>query len=94
MQGKGDMNYKCKACGNDLAALQGAKVVFCQFCGMGQTLPSFIDERKVQLFNEANDTRLQKRFDEAERLYTKLKAEYPDESEARWGLLLCLYGVE
>ena len=88
------MSYKCKACGNDLAAMQGAKAVFCQFCGMGQTLPAVIDDRKTQLFNAANDCRLQKRYDEAEALYKTLKMEYPDESEARWGLLLCIYGVE
>ena len=88
------MDLQCKMCGSELLADEDAKVVICDFCGTEQTVPLADDTHKINLFNEANDCRRNNRFDEAKGIYQHIVQEYPEESEARWCLLLCEYGIE
>lgn len=85
---------KCKMCGGDLNAPEGAKVVQCEFCGTQQTIPSVDDERKANLFNRANSLRSANEFDRAIGIYESIVNEFPEEAEAYWGLVLCKYGIE
>ena len=50
--------------------------------------------KKIQVFNRANKLRLDCEFDKAAGLYESIIADFPDDSEAYWGLVLCKYGVE
>ena len=86
--------FRCKMCGSDLYPEDGAKTVYCDICGSEQTLPKAADEHKTELFNRANGFRMQRRFDEALKLYGQILAEYPDEADSHWGKVLCEYGIE
>ena len=88
------MEFICKMCGSELYPEDGDKTVVCDVCGSEQTLPVADDSHKVNMFNEANNYRLQKRFDEAANLYKNIISEYPEECDAHWGLVLCEYGIE
>ena len=86
--------FKCKMCGGDLEASDGAAVVECEYCGTKQTVPKGIDENMQNLFNRANTLRIKGEFDKAERLYEKIVQSDETQSEAYWGLILCKYGIE
>ncbi len=66
----------------------------CDFCGMEQTLPKIDSPEKIELFVKANDFRLANRFDIAKKQYEQIIAKYPDDNEAYWCKLLCVYGIE
>ena len=86
--------YKCKMCGGALDVTEGNKVITCDFCGTTQTVHSFDDEKKVNLFTRANELRFRHEFDKASGIYESIVAEFPQEAEAYWGLLLCKYGID
>ena len=86
--------FKCKMCGGDLDVQVGTSVVECDYCGTKQTVPAADDEKKLTLFNRANRLRLNNEFDKASGVYEAIVADFPEEAEAYWGLLLCNYGVE
>ena len=86
--------FKCKMCGGDLNVQAGVSVVECDYCGTKQTVPAADDEKKLTLFNRANRLRLNNEFDKASGVYEAIVADFPEEAEAYWGLLLCNYGVE
>ena len=88
------MELKCKMCGEPLYPEDGQTVVMCDFCGSEQTVPVAQDPHKIAMFNEANNYRMQNRFDLASNLYQHIVEEYPDEKEADWCLVLCRYGIE
>ncbi len=85
---------KCKMCGGDLTITELDKIVTCEYCGTTQTVPSADNEKKMTLFNRANKLRFNSEFDKAAGIYESIVAEFPDEAEAYWGVLLCKYGVE
>ena len=85
---------KCKMCGGDLNVVEGIKIVECEFCGTTQTVPNSDDEKKTNLFNRANRLRIGSEFDRAAGIYEGIIGEFPEESEAYWGLCLCKYGIE
>ena len=85
---------KCKMCGGDLRFEPGATVAECEYCGSRQTIPTADSEKKLNLFNRANDYRSRCEFDTAKNVYETIIAQFPKEAEAYWGLLLCRYGVE
>ena len=66
----------------------------CDYCGTNQTVPRLDQEKKTRLFERANALRKECRFDEASRVYGEIIAEFPEEPEAYWGLVLCRYGIE
>lgn len=86
--------FRCKMCGADLSVFNNNKVVECDFCGTQQTIPAADDEKKVNLFNRANNMRMHCEFDKASAIYENLISEFFDEAEAYWGLCLCKYGIE
>lgn len=86
--------FKCKMCGGALEINNHETVAICEYCGTNQTIPTFDDEKKLSLFNRANNLRFKSEFDKAAGIYENIIAEFPDESEAYWGLVLCKYGIE
>ena len=85
---------KCKMCGGDLDFVQDASVATCEFCGSVQTIPRVDDEKKLTLFARANRLRSACEFDKAAGVYESIVADFPEEAEAYWGLVLCKYGIE
>ena len=85
---------KCKMCGGDLDISEGLSVCECEYCGTKQTVPTADSEKKLTLFGRANRLRLANEFDKAAGVYESIAAEFPEEAEAYWGLVLCRYGIE
>ena len=86
--------FKCKMCGGDLHIAEGSTTCECEYCGTNQTVPSADNEKKMNLFNRANRLRFASEFDKATGVYENIVSEFPEESEAYWGLCLCKYGIE
>ena len=86
--------FKCKMCGGDLEVVEGQNVATCPYCGSTQTICSSDDEKKINLFNRANNLRLKCEFDKALVAYQSIVADFDDDAEAYWGLCLCKYGIE
>ena len=85
---------KCKMCGGDLNLTEGQTIAECEYCGSCQTVPNRDNEKKLSLFARANRLRLGCEFDKAAGIYESIVAEFPEEPEAYWGLVLCKYGIE
>ena len=85
---------KCKMCGGDLSLVEGQTVAECDYCGSRQTVPTADNEKKLTLFARANRLRLGCEFDKAAGIYESIVADFSDEAEAYWGLVLCKYGIE
>ena len=85
---------KCKMCGGDLNLIEGASTAECEYCGSVQTVPKVDDEKKLTLFSRANRLRAACEFDKAAGIYEAIVADFPEEAEAYWGLVLCKYGIE
>lgn len=66
----------------------------CEYCGSKQTIPTADNEKKMTLFTRANRLRFNNEFDKAFSVYESIVAEFPEEAEAYWGLILCKYGIE
>lgn len=86
--------FKCKMCGGDLNVQEGITVCECEYCGTKQTVPMADNEKKVNAFNRANHLRSSCEFDKAAGVYESIVSEFPEESEAYWGLCLCKFGIE
>ncbi len=86
--------FKCKMCGGALEIGENQSVATCEYCGTKQTLPKLDNEKKVALFSRANNLRIKSEFDKAAGIYESIIAEFRDEAEAYWGLVLCKYGIE
>ena len=86
--------YKCKMCGGEIHPHEETRLITCEYCGTTQTVCLIDDSRIVNLFNRANEQRLNNEFDKAEALYETILVENPQESEAYWGKCLCKYGIE
>ena len=85
---------KCKMCGGDLELIEGSSVAVCAYCGSQQAVPAADNEKKLTLFARANRLRLACEFDKAAGVYESIVADFPEEAEAYWGLVLCRYGIE
>ena len=85
---------KCKMCGGDLELIEGSSVCECEYCGTKQTVPTADNDKKLTLFARANRLRAANEFDKAAGVYENLVADFPEEAEAYWGLVLCRYGIE
>ena len=86
--------FRCKMCGGQLEFDGSYTVIKCDYCESVQTLPTFDNEKKINLFGRANALRFNKEFDKASGIYESIVAEFPNEAEAYWGLCLCKYGIE
>ena len=85
---------KCKMCGGELELISGSTVAECEYCGSRQTVPNADNEKKLTLFSRANRLRIANEFDKAAGIYESIVADFPEEAEAYWGLVLCKYGIE
>lgn len=85
---------KCKMCGGDLILDEETTVAECELCGSRQTVPLLDNEKKVNLFSRANRLRANNEFDKARSVYESIAADFPDEAETYWGMVLCKYGIE
>ena len=85
---------KCKMCGGDLTIQDGMTVAECEYCGTKQTVPTADNEKKMTLFARANRLRAACEFDKAAGVYENIVADFPEEAEAYWGLVLCKFGIE
>ncbi|MBQ8318735.1 MAG: TIR domain-containing protein [Lachnospiraceae bacterium] len=85
---------KCKMCGGELDIIDDSNVVECEYCGSKQTIPDVDDEKKLRLYDRANKLRMACDYDKSAGVYESIVAEFPDEAEAYWGLILCKYGIE
>ena len=85
---------RCKLCGAPLNIVEGASTAKCKYCDSVQTIPCDNNDKKVSLFERANQLRISCEFDKAYSVFESIVAEFPKEAEAYWGLVLCKYGVE
>ena len=85
---------KCKMCGGDLNLVEGSSVCECEYCGRKQTVPSADNEKKLTLFSRAGRLLRACEFDKAAGVFETIVADFPQEAEAYWGLVLCKYGIE
>ena len=85
---------KCKACSADLHIIPGESTAICEYCGVEQTVPNPDNEKKMTLFTRAHRLRAACDFDKAAAVYESIVAEFTEEAEAYWGLVLCKYGIE
>ena len=85
---------KCKMCGGDLDISEGLSVCECEYCGTKQTVPTVDDEKKITLFNRAGRLLRGCEFDKAAGIFESIVADFPEEAEAYWGLVLCKFGIE
>ena len=85
---------KCKMCGGDLNVEDGNTVCECEYCGTRQTVPSLDNDKKTKLFERANRLRFASEFDKAASVYESIIADFDQEAEAYWGLILCKFGIE
>ena len=85
---------KCKMCGGDLNISEGSSVVECEYCGSRQTIPTADNEKKMTLFARAGRLLRGCEFDKASGVFESIVADFPEEAEAYWGLVLCKYGIE
>lgn len=85
---------KCKMCGGNLVLVEDQSVAECEYCGSKQTVPVADNEKKLTLFARANRLRAACEFDKAAGIYESIVADFPEEAEAYWGLVLCKYGIE
>ena len=86
--------FRCKTCGGQLDIIDNTTVCKCEYCGNTQTLPKTRDTNIANLFNRANELRLNGDFDRARDIYEKIVENEPSEAEAYWGIVLCKFGVE
>ena len=86
--------FKCKMCGGELTLVPGSTVCTCEYCGTKQTVPSADNEKKMTLFARANRILRDCEFDKAAGVFESIVADFPQEAEAYWGLVLCRYGIE
>ena len=87
------MTFKCKICGGNLNIKQGERVTICEYCGVQQTIPSFIEPKIQEIYNRANNYLMHNEFDKAENLYNQILFENKEDADAYWNILMCHYGV-
>lgn len=86
--------FKCKMCGGALEITENQTVCECEYCGSKQTVPVLDEEKKAKLYERANKLRMNCEFDKAASVYESIVADYSDDAEGYWGLVLCRYGIE
>ena len=83
---------QCRACGMNLTFPAGVNEVTCEYCDRSNARP-VSDAKEMAQLKYANERRNLGEFDEADRVYRKVLEKNGREHEARWGHLLCKYGV-
>ena len=86
--------FRCKMCGGQNEIQEGKSTFTCEFCGATQTVHAFDNVKKINYFERANSLRYKCQYEKAAGIYETIVAEFPNEAEAYWGLVLCKYGIE
>ena len=84
---------KCRCCAAELFFADGEQTHRCGFCRTMNPRPQSQGDT-LNIFNLATEQRMAQVFAQAEESYRQVLALQKDEYEARWGLVLCKYGVE
>ena len=87
------MVFKCKICGGSLDVHIGERTAVCEYCGVEQTIPSFIDIKAQEIYNIASNYLAHNEFDKAENLYAQILIDNKSDADAYWNILMCRYGV-
>lgn len=87
------MIFKCKICGGELNVERGQSIVECEYCGVKQTLPRFLDENTKLMYDRANNYLMHNEFDKAENIYNQILFADREDADAYWSLVLCKYGI-
>lgn len=87
------MIFKCKICGGELNVERGQSIVECEYCGVRQTLPRFLDENTKLMYDRANNYLMHNEFDKAENIYNQILFADREDADAYWSLVLCKYGI-
>lgn len=87
------MIFKCKICGGDLNIERGQSIVECEYCGVKQTLPKFLNENTKLMYDRANSYLMHNEFDKAENIYNQILFSDKEDADAYWSLVLCKYGI-
>lgn len=88
------MIFKCKMCGGDVTPIKNSNIGKCEYCKSTMTLPNMEDEKIINLYNRANDYRINNEFDKASNVYDSILNIDNNQIEAHFGKLLCKYGIE
>ena len=88
----GELLTKCSVCGMELYFPAEKNVVRCGYCDRMNDRPKSSPE-KTGSMKLANELRNMGEFAKAQDRYLDVLADNFEEHEARWGLLLCKYGV-
>jgi len=87
------MIFKCKICGGNLDVKQGERVTECEYCGVRQSVSSFVEPKIQEIYERANNYLMHNEFDKAENLYNQILFENKQDADAYWNVLMCRYGV-
>ena len=85
--------FRGKMCGGDLVVNQES-VAICEYCNTKQALPKLDDEKRIGLYDRANEMRLNNEFDKAMEIYEQILNEDVTDADCYWSLVLCKYGIE
>ena len=83
---------RCKYCGGEIVP-RGDGTGMCDSCGTLFRLPPAPSKTYLSNLNRAILLHRAHAFDDAISAYEQVLAERPDDSEARWNLVLCRYGI-
>lgn len=81
-------------CGGDITIEKDTYVATCDYCGSTITLPKIDSDKKLRMFNRANQYRINCEYEKAYDTYKAIVDEDETEAEAYWGMILSEYGVE
>ena len=84
---------KCRCCGAELFFAEDETTRRCGFCRTINARPESRGEG-LNILNRATEQRLAQDFFHAEESYRRVLELETDSHEARWGLVLCKYGVD
>ena len=87
------MELLCRICGEILQPDDDTGVCECEHCGSRQTYPLGYDDEQLDTYNRARRLRQKTDFEGAEKLFSQLCAEVPDEPDGFWELALCRSGI-
>ena len=87
------ITISCASCGGALDITEGKGVVKCAYCDMSSVLPRFVTKEKQEAYNSAVRYRRAREFDKATNIFERLLADFSDDAELHWSLLMCKYGV-
>lgn len=83
---------KCTVCGGDILPQGDAGV--CESCGRRISLEGLSEDRRIENRNRANEARVRQDYSAAERAWSRIVADEPDNAEAHWNLAVSRYGID